>query len=504
MKAYIILRKLFFGSSIIALAFSVHSADRYVPDEYPTIQAAVDAAEDGDTIHVAAGSYGRGVTVEEKELTIKGEGYGTTVIDGENTADDVISIRNAELELTGFNITGSSDDGVDAENSDVMLIDNYIYENDDDGVDCLGEGSLVMIRNTVARNGSNGVLSTGASVRMHENRILNNGNTGIDTYNVEQASFHDNTIADNGADGIKTVSVFGYPSAEVEAVRNLFENNGEAAIQNIGVPYFNFTNNVITRAADAAGPAHEGVRLEMVVQADIINNVINRCSRGIYYTDNLIPIPGSSICIVNNAITECSEVGAFRAGFYSSSIDFNLFYDNEEDNKGVSLGEHNLFEHPGFTPATDFHPQRDSVLVDAGDPEFEDPDGSRSDIGAYGGPEADRRLTPHLHLNRTVYRAGDYFRLDIVLSNYYPDRSADLYLLFEANGSFFFHPDYTQTPQTTSVHLEEKTPQRMTLLDFEMPGDVAAGGPFHFYALLTEPETYKALGDLNVAAFMIE
>ncbi|RME53032.1 MAG: hypothetical protein D6795_05965, partial [Deltaproteobacteria bacterium] len=39
--------------------------------------------------------------------------------------------------------------------------------------------------------------------------------------------------------------------------------------------------------------------------------------------------------------------------------------------------------------AWDLHLSSDSPLIDAGDPGILDPDGSRSDIGAYGGPEGD-------------------------------------------------------------------------------------------------------------------
>jgi len=51
----------------------------------------------------------------------------------------------------------------------------------------------------------------------------------------------------------------------------------------------------------------------------------------------------------------------------------------------------NISANPGFLAPIpgDFHLSTDSLLVDAGSPTMVDPDGSRSDIGAYGGPEAD-------------------------------------------------------------------------------------------------------------------
>lgn len=51
-----------------------------VPDDYPTIQEAINAASPGDTIQVAAGTYYERVTVN-KTVTLIGEDPLTTIID---------------------------------------------------------------------------------------------------------------------------------------------------------------------------------------------------------------------------------------------------------------------------------------------------------------------------------------------------------------------------------------------------------------------------------------
>ena len=45
-----------------------------VPDEYATIQEAVDAAQDGDTVRIAAGTYYENVEVTGKAISIEGDG----------------------------------------------------------------------------------------------------------------------------------------------------------------------------------------------------------------------------------------------------------------------------------------------------------------------------------------------------------------------------------------------------------------------------------------------
>ena len=86
-----------------------------------------------------------------------------------------------------------------------------------------------------------------------------------------------------------------------------------------------------------------------------------------------------------------------KYGIYATSglvVDYNLFWQNGIDVlDGIILGEHNVFADPLFVKDTvldktlsfDFHLQGSSPAKDAGDPNLFDADGSRSDIGMYGG-----------------------------------------------------------------------------------------------------------------------
>ena len=72
------------GATVLLLALCLLTqpsagATLQVPSEYPTIQAAVDAASPaGDTLLIAAGSYGEDVAVHDKSLSLIGE-YGAAV-----------------------------------------------------------------------------------------------------------------------------------------------------------------------------------------------------------------------------------------------------------------------------------------------------------------------------------------------------------------------------------------------------------------------------------------
>jgi Right handed beta helix region len=76
-------------------AASVEDALR-VPDDYDTIQAAVDAAEPGDLILVGPGVYEEAVNVETDELTIRGLDRNEVILDGGFEKDNGIRVVGAD------------------------------------------------------------------------------------------------------------------------------------------------------------------------------------------------------------------------------------------------------------------------------------------------------------------------------------------------------------------------------------------------------------------------
>lgn len=70
-------------AALAVLTGGASAADLYVPSQYSTIQSAINAAHNGDTIHVAAGTYHeRGIAWNNKSLTLRGAGQGQSIVDG--------------------------------------------------------------------------------------------------------------------------------------------------------------------------------------------------------------------------------------------------------------------------------------------------------------------------------------------------------------------------------------------------------------------------------------
>ena len=114
---------------------------------YSTIQAAVDAAGNGDTIEIAAGTYREQVTVDGKNITIHGAGSDQTIIEspdagslvsnasdlnsGRPTKYAVVTVKgDADVTIAGVTVDGRDQASIPnpPTNYDFMAI--YVLNSD--------------------------------------------------------------------------------------------------------------------------------------------------------------------------------------------------------------------------------------------------------------------------------------------------------------------------------------------------------------------------------------
>ena len=87
----------------LMLPENVNATTITVPDDYPTIQQAVNAAGTGDMVYVRAGTYYEHVTIN-KSLTLQGEDRETTIIDGSGSGMVIYATANY-ITMSGLTAT---------------------------------------------------------------------------------------------------------------------------------------------------------------------------------------------------------------------------------------------------------------------------------------------------------------------------------------------------------------------------------------------------------------
>jgi hypothetical protein len=94
-------------AALMAAAASGQAAVRHVPGDYPTMAAAVTAAEIGDTIQIASGTYAANL-VFVKSLTLAGAGTNLTTLDGGSSGTVLTTTPGVTLTVQDLTIRHGS------------------------------------------------------------------------------------------------------------------------------------------------------------------------------------------------------------------------------------------------------------------------------------------------------------------------------------------------------------------------------------------------------------
>jgi parallel beta-helix repeat protein len=213
-----------------------------VPDNYTTIQEAINKASSGATIFVRKGTYYEHLVIN-KTITLVGEDSNSTVIDGYET-DNVIHIRANNVTVKSFTVRNSGiylyGILVDHSTGNVIINNKVIYNYE--GIGLLYSNGNVVCDNTILSNYDGIDLYYSSSNVVSGNTIFLSNYDGIDLYYSSSNVVSGNVILHNNLAGMSLY----YSSSNVVCGNTILSNYPGidlALLSSYNIIYHNNFNN---------------------------------------------------------------------------------------------------------------------------------------------------------------------------------------------------------------------------------------------------------------------
>jgi parallel beta-helix repeat protein len=160
---------------------------------YTSIQAALDAAEAGDTIFISPGIYVENLKIN-KEIRLWSDSRNPedTIIRAVNPAESTVEISATRASFSGFGIEGSEKEGVSLKGAKSCFINNNRINGTEYGIFLTDSGNNTISNNILTLNKKGIRLENSDSNTIQDNIIAYNYDSGI---SLEESSR--NVIYDN-------------------------------------------------------------------------------------------------------------------------------------------------------------------------------------------------------------------------------------------------------------------------------------------------------------------
>ncbi|MFC2013084.1 right-handed parallel beta-helix repeat-containing protein [Chloroflexota bacterium] len=394
-----------------------------VPSDYDTIQRAIKAANDGDTIIVAPGIYQEQVNFLGKRITVRSqnpddvETVESTIIEW-NENDHIVTFSSGETReatLEGFTIRNGGV-GIYIHRSSPTIARNIISNCWDHGIQGYEAYDPLITGNIIKNN--TGIIGAGIFLRhcaspvIVGNEITGNEveflGGGIFTH-FTSPTIIDNIISNNKAYGSGGIHTEHFSQAIIRGNsiwRNISESHGGG-----GIKLDEFSNAIVDGNMITENQAHHGGGLGMILDChpQITNNVIANNKGGGIWVAQSYPQVANNTIVDNIKEDDGKSLGIFIGRnsnvFITNTIlgDSLIYVEDEysqvaithslvKDGGDVSWpGEGNSSQDPLFVGDGDYHLLPTSPCIDAGtdvdvSTDIEGnkrPQGQGFDIGAY-------------------------------------------------------------------------------------------------------------------------
>jgi len=355
------MRTLLFTVVLFAFPAFAYSSTWYVPDDYSTIQTALDNVADGDTIIVRPGTYQENITIEgDRAITLKSQnGASATVIRGQGGI--VVKFLDATSKLRvlkGFTVINVSGSGISCEGGTNNRIINNIIKNNHSGGDgpgisfiwgASGTVSYNIIKENIGLNGG-GIACTGSGSNplISYNTIDDNRAQAVGGIYVNYGAcprIENNTIINNYVCDINCcgggIGAFDMPAGGT-IINNCIDNNYGAS-DGGGILLYQSSplikNNKIRN--NSCTQDGGGIYVGSSSNADVVSNVITHNVAG-RYGGGLRCYPNYSGTVTGNTLSYNQSTDSGGGVFFSkasgATVASNLIsYNTSTDNDGGGL-----------------------------------------------------------------------------------------------------------------------------------------------------------------------
>jgi predicted outer membrane repeat protein len=384
-----------------------------VPSDHGSLQAAIDAAPTSE-ICVAPGLYTETLIIDSSVHLRSSGGSALTILDGGGSGRPLLFPESGvgyQPTLVGLAVVGGvSDEGGCAyvsEGADVTMRDIVVRHCESSGAGgaiYMGWGSALTLEgsevmdNTAGADGG-GIYCDDASLlvldsQLHDNRA---GEAGGGIYARCTAHLERVTMRGNHAEA----GLAGWFTQAATLRNSHLYGHGEEGGSNAGTVAFS-SGEILIENSIIAGNLGYGILGDDVSgdsRLTVLNSVLVDNSDDAIH---VVTFAGhTDVELVNTIVSHNGGGVSLDTGITGTYRHCDVFDNAGRDwvDQAVDPGEAdgNVSVQPGyrvfiagFDPSIwDLSLNAESPLVDAGDPNLSDPDGSASDLGAYGGPLAD-------------------------------------------------------------------------------------------------------------------
>jgi len=339
---------------------------------YDTIQEGIDNGSWGDTVFVSSGEYTEPIIMKDG-IYLRGAGALITTIIGSMIEYAVYFYEVEYGEISGFTIIAPENyyPLISCRSSSPTITRNRIKIPFPAGM-----SALDCIKNSNPIIEANSFINADIWVYLSSPIIKNNNFSGATDAAITCLESSPIIL------GNKIISsAIYFKESNATIMNNRFLGRTGISIRtdsNVKI-----ANNII----GVSGDDGNGISIRNSSDVMIINNTINTDNQGLNEE-------GSSAIVMNNIITGNNTFGVHISN--SSTLSYNNIWGNINNYYDCSPGDSDISEDPLFMDESsgDYHLTPGSPCIDAGnpDPQYNDLDGSRNDMGAYGGPDADTTL----------------------------------------------------------------------------------------------------------------